>query len=84
MRSAMAVYVTGLVLATGGVELTLAFLIRVGGALPSPTSLFWVAYLAAIVALFGAGAGLIRQGLGRLRSSRIPALPEWDGDERPT
>lgn len=83
MRSAMAVYVSGLALATGGVELTLTFVIRVGGTLPSPSSLFWVAYLVAIVGLLGAGATLIRQGLERLRTPRSPALTVWDGDDQP-
>ena len=80
----MAIYVLGLVLTTGGVELTLAFVLRVGGSLPSPTSWFWVGYLAAIVALFGAGASLIREGLGRLRSTPGPSPAEWLGDESST
>ncbi len=81
MRTGMALYVLGLVLVTGGVELVIAFVIRVGGSLPPSESGFWAAYLAAIVGLLGAGAVLVSRGLAMLGRARGPAPAPPDADE---
>ncbi len=81
MRIGMALYVLGLVLLTGGVELVIAFVIRAGGPLPPSESFFWAAYLAAIVGLLAAGAILVSQGRAVLGRTGGPPLASSDADE---
>jgi hypothetical protein len=69
----MAIYITGLVLITGAVELLLALLVASRTSVPSASSLFWPAYLAVLIALVVAGAILIARGLEVLHRDRAPA-----------
>lgn len=71
----MALYVTGLVLIIGAVELVLAVLIVLRSSVPSDSAAFWSAYFGAIVVLGIVGALLVRRGLRGLRSAATPADP---------
>lgn len=69
----MAVYVTGLVLVTAGVELVIAFFIAARNAsVPPSSSNFWWIYFGVIVALVVAGAVLIPRGLRTLHALAPP------------
>jgi hypothetical protein len=69
----MAIYITGLVLITGAVELLLALLVASRTSVPSASSLFWPAYLTVLIALVVAGAILIARGLEVLHRDRARA-----------
>ena len=71
----MAVYVAGLVLITGAVELVLALFVAARTSMPSPSSLFWPAYLGALIALVSGGGVLILTGLREIRRTRLPPEP---------
>jgi hypothetical protein len=77
----MALYLSGLLLMTASIELTLALLLAARGAVPSPSSAFWLLYLTVDIALI-AGAGLlIARGLLRLRTGSVTLPSEavaWD------
>jgi hypothetical protein len=71
----MAIYITGLVLIIGAVELVLALVVASHGTnAPPASSLFWPVYLAVLIALVVAGALLIARGLGEIH--RPAAVPE--------
>jgi hypothetical protein len=71
----MALYVTGLILITGAVELVLALLVASRSSVPAASSLFWPLYIGVLIGLVVAGAILIVRGLYALRRERIPAEP---------
>jgi len=81
----MALYVSGLLLLTAAIELTLALFLASQGKVPGPSSSFYAIYLAVDLGLY-AGAGLLMAlGLSRLRSgtsasggSPRPAEPPVD------
>ena len=73
----MAVYVTGLVLVTAGVELVIAYFIAGrNGSVPPSSSSFWWVYFGVIVVLVVAGAVLIPRGLRALRAPAPASAPE--------
>ena len=74
----MAIYVTGLVLLTGAVELVLAYFVASRTTVPPASSLFWPAYLGALIVLVVAGALLVARGLELLRRDRVPTEPSAD------
>lgn len=77
----MAVYLSGLVLVTGAIELTLALFLASQGKFAAPSSTFWVVYFAADVAMFAFGGVLVPLGLMQLRTSSdgSPAEPTRSG-----
>jgi hypothetical protein len=66
----MVVYISGLVLLTAAIELTLALVLASRGALPAPSSSFLLAYLLVDIGLFVAGGIVVTQGLRTVRSER--------------
>jgi hypothetical protein len=80
----MVVYITGLVLVTSAIELTLALVLASWGALPSPSSSFLLIYLLIDVGLFVAGGFLVAGGLRTLQTKRPSARPESMPPDRPS
>lgn len=74
----MAVYLAGLVMLTGAIELTLALLLASQGKVPTPSSAFWTVYLGVDIALLAIGGILVARGLGTLRSG-VRAGPDDPG-----
>jgi hypothetical protein len=70
MRTGMVVYITGLVLVTSAIELTLALVLASRGAVPAPSSGFFLVYLLVDIGLFSAGSLVVTKGLQTLRSER--------------
>ncbi len=68
----MAVYISGLVMITGAVELVLALFVADRASVPALPSLFWAAYLGTVVALVIVGALLVVRGLRALRRVEPP------------
>jgi len=68
VRAGMVVYLTGLVMVTAGIELTLALVLASQGKVPSPASEFWPVYLVVNIGLFAAGGLLVPRGLLELRT----------------
>ncbi len=64
----MLLYVTGLVLITGAVELGIAYFLSTRGAVPAVLSTLALVSFAVVVALVAAGGVLIYRGLRALRS----------------
>jgi hypothetical protein len=79
----MAVYVVGLLLLTGAIELTLALFLAVQGKVPAPSSDFWVVYLFIDIGLIAAGGILVQRGLASLRAPARPAPDAPDSANPP-
>lgn len=82
VREGMAVYLSGLLLITAAIELTLALFLATQGKVPSPSSDFWVVYLVVDVVLFAGGGVLVPRGLTQLRagpteSAGEPPIPQY-------
>ncbi len=64
----MAIYLSGLLLITTGIELTLALFLATQGKVATPSASFWMIYLLVDIGMFCGGGVLVARGLGRLRS----------------
>lgn len=64
----MAIYLSGLLLITAGIELTLALFLATQGKVATPSGSFWTLYLIVDIGMFCGGGTLIARGLSRLRS----------------
>ncbi len=69
----MALYVSGLMMLTGAIELLLAFVIRTHISMPDESSIFWPIYFGAVGLLTLAGGTLVARGLRELRAEPRPA-----------
>lgn len=79
----MVVYITGLVLVTAAIELTIALVLASRGALPSPSSAFLLVYLLVDIGLFATGGFLVARGLRSLRSERPSARSDATTPNQP-
>lgn len=76
-------YITGLVLVTSAVELSIALVLTRRGALPAPSSSFLLVYLLVDIGLFVVGGFLASRGLRAIRSERPPVPAEAPSEQPP-
>ncbi len=75
MRDGMALYLAGLLLITGAIELTIALFLAVQGRLPAPSSQFLGVYAVVDIVMFVSGGWLALWGFIRLRAGAPKDLP---------
>ncbi len=79
----MAIYISGMMLVTAAIELTLALFLAVQGKLPAPSTTFLGFYAVVDIALFTSGGWLVTRGFSRLRAGKLSIPAEASASEPP-